>query len=94
MSGKKQNKWPEWFNGDVYTKGGVVANPFSGEEIMLTADELAMYDFIKGAELYLAVYQETQPNSNSDINKILGDFEKGLAWFMKQNAKAYMVLLD
>ena len=85
---------PEWFNGDVYTKGGVVANPFSGEEIMLTADELAMYDFIKGAELYLAVYQETQPNSNSDINKILGDFEKGLAWFMKQNAKAYMVLLD
>jgi len=94
MSGKKQNKLPEWFNGDVYTEGGIVANPFSGEEIMLTADELAMYDFIKGAEHVLAVYQETQPNSNSNIDKILRDFEKGLAWFMRQNAKAYMVLLD
>ena len=43
-------KLPKWFNGDVYTEGGTVENPFSGEQYSLDSSELSMYDFIKGLE--------------------------------------------
>ena len=90
------NNLPKWFKGQVYPKGGSVINPFSGEEYYLNAQELSMYDFIKGAEHFFALHQETQPNSypKKDLNKLINEFEKGLSWFRKQNSKAYMVLLD
>ena len=55
-----------------------ITNPFSGEGIMLTPEEVAVYDTLKGCELF-------------------GDYEglrKGINWFIKNNAEAYMVLLD
>lgn len=55
-----------------------VQNPYSGETCTLTPEEVAVYDYLKGCEL-------------------IGDYkglEKGLAWFMKNNAEAYMTLLD
>ena len=44
----KKQKLPKWFNGDIYSSGDIVTNPFSGQEYELTAEELSMYDLIKG----------------------------------------------
>ena len=46
----KTKELPKWFNGEHYSDGETVTNPFSGEEFYLDRTELSMYDFIKGAE--------------------------------------------
>ncbi len=86
MSGKKQNKLPEWFDGDVYLEGGTVENPFSGQQYTLNAKELSMYDFIMGAQMMFDMGMQN--------HKVLNDYHKGLRWFSKNNIEAYMVLLD
>jgi hypothetical protein len=75
-----QNKqeMPKWFDGQVYSEGDTVSNPFTGESVELTAEELSMYDLIMGAQM-LQAYDVMQ---------------KGLGWFRRANAEAYMVLLD
>ena len=78
---------PKWFNGEVYTKGNIVSNPFTGVEVELTAIELSMYDFIKGAEYYMAI-------SGKRNDKLADEMHKGLTWFAKNNIEAYMTLLD
>lgn len=55
-----------------------VRNRFGGGSIVLNPEELAVYDYLTGAEImgdYPAV-------------------RKGIDWFMDNNAEAYMVLLD
>ena len=47
----KEQKIPKWFNGEIYKKGGTVANRFSGEEYELNNIELSMYDFVMGASI-------------------------------------------
>ena len=88
MSTKAKSKLPTWFNGQVYKEGSTVTNPYSGEKIELTAEELSMYDFVMGATF---VYEM---GGLSVDGKILKELRKGLDWFRKHNAKAYMVLLD
>ena len=84
---KTKQKLPKWFDGVLYEKGETVTNPYSGEECKLTAEEISMYDFIKGAEMCIS--------AGMNVNgKIHDDFNKGLRWFMRANPKAYMVLLD
>ena len=80
----KEQKIPKWFNGEIYKKGGTVANRFSGEEYELNNIELSMYDFIMGASIIAEMGLDT------DIKNL----RKGLDWFKVNNAKAYMVLLD
>ena len=81
-----KQKLPEWFNGELYSEGGEVTNPFSGQSYELTAEELSMYDFIMGANqlMELGMYAP----------KTVDDVRKGLNWFRKNNVEAYMVLLD
>ena len=55
-----------------------VANPYSGEKVMLEPIAVAVYDCIKGAEM----------TEDFDI------VQKGIAWFQKHYPKEYMVLLD
>jgi hypothetical protein len=55
-----------------------VTNPFSGESVTLTPEEVAVYDTITGA------------NMIGDYKTV----RKGLDWFRKVNPSAYMVLLD
>lgn len=74
----KEKELPKWYDGAKYTEGDLVTNPFSGEQATLTANELAMYDLIMGAQL-VQDWKLTQ---------------KGLDWFRSANAKAYMTLLD
>ena len=84
---KTKQKLPKWFDGQLYDKGDIVKNPYSGEECELTAEELSMYDFIKGAEMCI--------NAGMYINSdITDDFNKAIRWFIKANSKAYMTLLD
>ena len=84
----QKNNLPAWFKGECYTHGSAVKNPFSGEEYELTGEELSMYDFIIGSQLVM----EKMPRMVT--SQSVNDFHKGLDWFRKNNAKAYMVLLD
>ena len=55
-----------------------VQNPFSGESTILTPDEVAVYDYLKGCEL-MGDYK---------------GLRKALDWFRTNNGNAYMILLD
>jgi len=55
-----------------------VRNPFSGDSVMLTPEEVAVYDYLKGCEL-MGDYEGVR---------------RGLDWFIDNNAEAYMTLLD
>lgn len=56
----------------------VVSNPYTGESVTLEPDAVAVYDVIKGSELFHQ-YE---------------DVRKGCDWFRKYEPHAYMVLLD
>ena len=78
---------PKWFHGELYEEGGTVRNRFSGEEYELNNIELSMYDFVIGSTIVLEMaggYKHTD----------VAELRKGLDWFRKNNAEAYMVLLD
>ncbi len=79
MTTSKEQQLPKWFDGVLYTDGATVTNPFSGENYDLTPAELSMYDFIMGCSM---------------TGRMQNEMIKGLTWFRKANAKAYMVLLD
>ena len=65
---KKQQK-PKWFQGQVYTEGAEVRNPFSGETYKLNGLELSMYDFIIGCQMVF----DSLPYANEVMVK---DFSK------------------
>ena len=83
---------PPKFNKDliIYEEGDEVENPFSGEKIELNGTELAVYDYIMGLQYII--------NRHGAFNEASAPYQKemrkGLDWFRKNNAKAYMVLLD
>ena len=81
-----ETKLPKWFNGELYSKGDTVINPFSGETYELTAEELSMYDFIIGVNQLMEMGMYAP--------KSIDDMRKGLTWFRKNNVEAYYVLLD
>ena len=83
----KEIKVPDWFEGEIYDKGEVVTNRWSGESIELNNVELSIYDFIMGSEMYL----EMQLEENNNIRK---NMRKGLKWFKETNPEAYKILLD
>ncbi len=81
------SKLPKWFNGELYKEGATVRNRFSGEEYKLNAMELSMYDFIMGATQMAEMGIFNTPHHIQQLRK-------GLDWFRKNNAEAYMALLD
>ena len=86
----KTKELPKWFNGEHYSEGANVTNPFSGEEFYLDRTELSMYDFIIGCSITFeqgGLFTDCDP-------KLVRDFDKGRDWFRETNSKAYMVLLD
>ena len=83
----KKAKLPSWFNGSLYKKGAIVSNRFSGEEYELNNVELSMYDFVMGATITAEMGIFNTPHHIQELRK-------GLDWFRKYNAEAYMVLLD
>ena len=93
---------PKWFTGQIYSKGEEVTNPFSGESYELTALELSIYDFIRGANLILEFdyakkqnpIRNCEPSTTQFLKSITKDLYKGLDWFKKNNVEAYWALLD
>ena len=79
-------KLPKWFSGELYEEGAEVTNRFGGDSCHLNNIELSMYDFIMGAT------QMYEMGMHHD--SMITDLRKGLDWFRKNNASAYMVLLD
>ena len=84
---------PKWFDGIVYKEGDIVSNPFTGNQAILTPNELAMYDFIKGAEYTISVTFDDDI-LHPEVAKLSNQMRKGLDWFRQANARAYMILLD
>ena len=84
---KAKQRLPKWFKGELYEKGAVVQNRFGGDSVKLNNVELSMYDFVIGASI---VMEMSGGYKHTNINEL----RKGLDWFRKNNAKAYMVLLD
>ena len=79
-----KQKLPKWFNGELYSEGAEVRNRFSGDSCQLNNVELSMYDFIMGATTCMEMGMPCNVN----------ELRKGLGWFRKNNAEAYMILLD
>ena len=85
MTEKKQ-KLPKRFNRELYDEGAEVQNRKKKEKCQLNNVELSMYDFIVGTQLCFEMGMQSE--------KMISDFQKGLRWFRKYNAEAYMILLD
>ena len=83
---KTKQQLPKWFRGELYEKGDTVRNRFSGDEYELNNVELSMYDFIIGSTMVMEMAGGWQ---HTDVQEL----RKGLDWFRKNNAEAYMVLL-
>ena len=66
-------------------------NRFNGESVMLTKQEAAIHDKIFIDEIAATIEDKTLGQGAS---KHWQKMRKGLDWFIKNNAKAYMVLLD
>ena len=66
-------------------------NRFNGESVMLTPTEARIHDEIFMHELKATVEDKTLGQGASKHWQHMRD---KLSWFMKNNAKAYIVLLD
>ena len=66
-------------------------NRFNGESILLTKEEARRHDCIFLAEIMATLEDKTKGVGESKHWQIMRDH---LDWFRKNNAKAYMVLLD
>ena len=62
----------------VGTKSETITNPFSGESCVLSPEAVAVYDTLRGCEMF------------GDYNGL----RKGLDWFRKYYPQEYMILLD
>ena len=66
-------------------------NRFNGESVMLTKEEAIKHDQIFMAEMMATIEDRAL---GQGMSKHWETMRKNLDWFMKHNAKAYMVLLD
>ena len=66
-------------------------NRFNGESVMLTKEEARIHDCIFLAETMATLEDRTKGQGASKHWKIM---RKHIDWFIKNNPKAYMVLLD
>ena len=67
-------------------------NRFTGESVMLTKEEAAKHDAIFINEL--AATLEDKEAGVDGTSKLWDKVRANLDWFRKNNAEAYMVLLD
>ncbi len=82
---------PEWFTGEIYEKGSVVRNPYSGRTCKLNNIELSIYDYVIGLN---NIIQSLGGVLNPETGSFQNEMAKGISWFRNNNAEAYMALLD
>jgi hypothetical protein len=80
-------EWDMETKKDTYKR----SNRFSGESIQLTKEEAEKHDKIFYHELVATLEDKELGEGSSKHWQKMRDL---LDWFMKHNAKAYMVLLD
>ena len=68
-------------------------NRFNGESVKLTKDEAIIYDNILIDEA-IATLEDRKHGFGMGASKYWEKVRKGLNYFRKNNANAYMVLLD
>ena len=68
------------------------SNRFGGESVMLTKEEAEIHDRIFFNEL--AATLEDKSKGFDGASKLWDKVRKDLDWFRKNNAEAYMALLD
>lgn len=61
-----------------YTHSEIVRNPYSGQEILLDPIAVAVYDYLKGCEMF-NYWEELQRARN---------------WFIDNRPNAYYILID
>ena len=83
----KQKNLAETIDNNDYTR----RNRFTGESIELTKEEAEKHDKIFYHEALATLEDKTL---GTGASKHWNEMRKLLSWFMKHNAKAYMVLLD
>ena len=66
-------------------------NRFNGQSIMLTKEEAKIHDELFMCELMATLEDKTL---GTGASKHWQTMRKHIDWFIKNNAKAYMVLLD
>ncbi len=66
-------------------------NRFNGESVMLTKEEANKHDRIFMCEMLATIEDKS---IGQGMSKHWQEMRNLLDWFMKHNAKAYMVLLD
>ena len=66
-------------------------NRFNGESIMLTKEEANKHDALFMHELMATIEDK---ELGTGVSKHWQEMRKHIDWFIKNNAKAYMVLLD
>ncbi len=66
-------------------------NRFSGESILLTKEEASRHDALFLCEIMATIEDKTL---GTGASKHWDTMRKHIEWFAKNNAKAYMVLLD
>ncbi len=62
----------------------IVSNPFSGEQVKLEPLGIALYDFIRGCEVFIS----------NGHTKLVKDFDTARNVFRKQFPDEYMKLID
>jgi len=80
-----QQNLPDWFQGNLYSTGGKVRNPKSGDSFWLTNVELSLYDYLKGLN-YIMEVRGYDPEFAADVVKL----ER---WFQTNNKNAYEILI-
>mgnify|MGYP001430887748 CR=1 FL=1 len=90
MSNTEQ-KLPIWFAGEVYVVGGKVRNRFTGEEAIINANMLSMYDFIVGSEALIEMTSGFLDPSNAQMKN---EMSKGIEWFKSQDSVAFKTLFE
>ena len=80
---------PKWFNGIILEHSEVVTNQFTGLSIELNPLEVAIYDLGRGAEMIASGLP------HEDLQEPLFDIvRKCNSWFISNNSRAYMILID
>ncbi len=67
-------------------------NPYSGVKVLLNPVELAIYD-----HLMQSYHDHIELGTGGDLveaRKLYQDFKKGKEWFIENNVRAYMELID
>lgn len=75
---------------NIYPDGGTVQNPFSKEEVYLSAEALSVYDIIIGANVLL----EKGFKNKADYDETYEIFYAAKTVFLANWPKEYMQLID